>query len=645
MYMKKYIPISLYLFALFPLLLLAKVPTQKIVLISSLDSIIFPIIVSKEVDTSRPPKPHFTVSPPTVTSKNSVSVEIVGEANTQIIVNSRVVGTIGRTGKVMINLDTSGSSSMKYFTIVLKDSAGNTSESLVVSIEKKPTSPDEFSQTTYKGLNFYYEKMASTEYQLPQMSDEDFNALSATQKLQVAHTLLSTFFFGYSLETLQAKIDAGNFISTLQSALDEEMTDKGQLEESILDSAQATTILTRFYMMQHLDRYFVNNWIAYILTQTIMFSPANEILSTHTPDISNTYNRIVNMLAVNSGMRYMTYVHMMNQENWRRFRSPEDNGREMLEIYTLDNNDSHVPIAAKALQNWKLNQDSDTLEVSLNENREPLSLFGKIIYNGDDFYRELVKSEGFTYGVTLRLVEFFFPEKSQIKKERITSSIVQSKPESWRDILYQIVFSKEYLLHNSRAKSAEERFFSLSKIMEYKHNIKSFGNLKKNLEKMNQATMEYKLGKLERVPLDTLSFAYYHKYIREGVLLKISDTTKTDSYKSRYREGWSESFIADTHFSLDESDLDASLSSIVNYLFRTLISRDASQEELQLFKEHMFFEKNGNKLFVETFNIFSHPRQVERESALRKIHKKNIAIIVLDYLSRLEALYYQSEVK
>jgi hypothetical protein len=40
------------------------------------------------------------------------------------------------------------------------------------------------------------------------------------------------------------------------------------------------------------------------------------------------------------GMRYSTYLHMTSSDNWRRFRSPEDNGREMLEIYTLDFNDT-----------------------------------------------------------------------------------------------------------------------------------------------------------------------------------------------------------------------------------------------------------------------------------------------------------------
>jgi len=60
---------------------------------------------------------------------------------------------------------------------------------------------------------------------------------------------------------------------------------------------------------------------------------------------------MVTALNDQEGLRFITYKHMMSEDNWRRFRSPEDNGREMLEIYNLDFNDAHVPISAKALQN------------------------------------------------------------------------------------------------------------------------------------------------------------------------------------------------------------------------------------------------------------------------------------------------------
>ncbi len=518
-----------------------------------------------------------------------------------------------------------------------------------------PEENDPFNLAVYKGLHFYYNKLASSNYTLTQMTDETFNALTSSQKLQVAHTLLSTFFFGYPLKSLEEKIASKTFISSLKEALESDVTDKEWLEDHILDESkfrqysysyepQAITILTRFYAMKHLDKYFIHNWIAYILTQTIMFSPAYELESTHTPNISRVYNRLVTMLNVDSGMRYMTYVHMMSEDNWRRFRSPEDNSREMLEIYTLDSNDSHVPIGARALKNWKLNTDSDTLEVSLNENRIPLQLFSKTIYNGDDFYRELVKSDQFIYGVTSRLIHFFFPEKSSDKQEEIINAVVQSQPETWQDILYQIVFSETYLLHNTRAKSSLETFYSLSKTVHFKHRDNTFYYLKRSLENMHQASMKYKLGKLERVPQDTLSFAYYHKFVREEVLLKRSNPDVVNDYDSWSRAGWSDSFIAYENFDHDSNSDVESLDGFVHYLFKSIISREATKEELKLFRDHMIGPKDGKQLFYYDFNMFVTYDDAEKQLKKREERKRNITFIVLDYISRLDATYRQREV-
>ena len=513
---------------------------------------------------------------------------------------------------------------------------------------------DEFSRSQYRGLNFYYKNMPSSEYRLTQLPDASYNQLNETQKLQVADKLLSTLFFGYPLQEIQEKIASGSFIESVKSGLDVDKTDKEWLENYIIDEdifsqksyneQVAVDILTRFYAMEKLDSYFIKNWTAYILTQTIMFSPAYELESTHTPNIARVYNRLVNMLEVESGMRYITYVHMMSEDNWRRFRSPEDNGREMMEIFTLDMDDSHVPLAGQALKNWKLDRDSDTLVVSLNENRQPLSLFGTTIYNGDDFYREMAKSDLFTTGVTRRLVDFFFPNAAMEKRVQITNTIVSSSPETWQDILLQIVFSEEYLLNSSRAKSAEELFFPLAKKMNFKHRRATLHDFKYALEEMHQASMKYKLGKLKRVPLDTLSFANYHKYIREHIALKKSNPSKVDEYDAWDRQGWDESFIANENFNFDAGNEVASLNSLINYIFKATISRTASTAELALFREHMLVEEAGEQTLYSTFDMFRTNDDPVKQEKYREDNKRNIATIVLDYISRLSETYTLKEV-
>ena len=628
--------------------------TPKIVLIPAFDGIIIPIIIPKNIpDVLAPAKPSFQTSPPNSTFADTTNIVIKGEPGSKIFVNNKLFDTMGDNGSAIISLDTSGLERNIHFQITLKDNANNISDALVFTIQKILNPKFDI---VYKGLTLYQKNLDVDDYTLPQLTDTAFNALSNSKKLTIANTLLSTLFFGYPQKILEEKINSGSFISDIRQRLEEDRTDKAWLENYILDDdkfrqydrwaePQAINILSRFYAMHELDSYFLKNWIAYILTQTIMFSPAYELESTHTPNIANVYNRIVTFLNEESSMQYLTYVHMMSEDNWRRFRSPEDNGREMLEIFLFDQDDNHVPIAGKALQNWKLNTDSDTLEVSLNQNREPLSLFGTIITNGDDFYRELVKSERFTQGVTQRLVNFFFPQATDAKKNSLTQTIVSSHPKTWQDILMQIVFSEDYLLHNTRAKSMEENFFSLTKKMDYKHNKSTFYYLKESLEEMHQASMKYKLGKLQRVPLDTLSFAYYHKFLREEIFLRRSNINYINDYSAWSRQGWGKEFISTENFTLDENNPIASLESLINSLFQTFIYRDANNNELALFKSHMLYTDGGSPYLHWAFNLLDTYDDSQNQIKQRENRRANITQMVLDYLSRLETLYLQKEVK
>ena len=325
---------------------------------------------------------------------------------------------------------------------------------------------------------------------------------------------------------------------------------------------------------------------------------------------------------------------MISDDNWRRFRSPEDNGREMLEIFALDQNDAHVPIAAKALQNWSLNRDFDTLVIGLNENTTPLSLFNTTIYTGDDFYRELAKSSELQRGGVTRLVDFFFTDATATKKATIINSILQSNPKTWQDILKQIVFSKEYLLNTPRAKSAEELFFSLAKKSDFQLRNTTMHYFKSALENMRQASMKYKLGKLTRVPFDTLSFAYYHKYMREEVLLRYSNPQSVDNYAAWDRQGWSDTFLDNANFTYDYTDEIGSATSLINYLFTILINREANEEELNTFLNHFTYirESDQKRYFYSQFDIFASSESRER-------NKRQIATVVLDYISRLDTTY------
>ena len=534
---------------------------------------------------------------------------------------------------------------MKYFAlsiimILFFVACGESTESGKNFKNDSSRSSDDTKYThSYKGLKFYTKNLEFNQYALPQVDDATFDALSVENKLLVADKLLSTLFFAYPTGELKSRITSTTFISDLQTQLKEKKNSKNEIETTIKDrdlffhseysNDEVNNILARFYVMKDLDAFYINNWISYILTQTIMFSPAYELTSSHHPNTERVYNALVRNLQDGTTISYGTYLHVIGSDNWRRFRSPEDNGREMLEIYTLVFDDAKVPVAGKALQNWKLDRDSDTLVVGLNENEKPLSLFGSTIYNGYDFYRELVKSSAFKKGVITRVVDFFFTNSKAQTKKYISDTILASNPNSWRDILLQIVFSKAYLLESAHVKSAEETFFSLAKKMDYKHYNYTFVNFATALEEMHQATMKYKLGKLQRVPLDTLSFINYHKFIRESIMISRAHEDKLQNYTEYGSHGWKPGFIEESHFNLSADDAKASLYAFVHYLFESTILRKARPAELQLFQKH----------------ILKNDRQYNSGlSLLKDDERANVATLVLDYISRLDELYRYKKV-
>jgi len=502
----------------------------------------------------------------------------------------------------------------------------------------------------YKGLFYYQPEMPHTQYVLEQLSDADFNNLTLADRKKVADKLLATLFFGYPPQVLQQKITSGNFLCSIRQGLFTETNDMVWVENEIRNDDhyyhshwspnEIFDILARFYAMEHLDKHFLHNWISYTLTQTIMFSPAYELDSSHYPNVASVYNWLVLDMNEDVGMRYSTYMHMTSSDNWRRFRSPEDNGREMLEIYTFDLDDANVPKAATTLQSWYLDDDNDTLVIGLNQNTIPQDIFGTTVTTGFDFYRELVKSNGFTSGSVRRLVDFFFTDHDNVSKTHITDQIVASNPETWKDILLQIVFSKEFLLHTKRTKSAEELFYSLVRKLEYKHNKYGLYYFHYDLIDMNQASMKYKLGKLDRTPLDTLSFSYYHKYIRETILRKNVDCRH--DYENEYDEwesfGWRPQLLGNDRFIYLENDPEASLASFVSYLFELLIQRQPTHEEMEMFKADMLnAERDDYAEWDSDLDGFSNGyRYYRREYAARDI---------MDYISRLSELYTFQEVQ
>ena len=511
----------------------------------------------------------------------------------------------------------------------------------------------------------YAPAKAPSSYSLTQLSNSDFNALSDENKYVVADKLLSSMFFSYKSDELKSRIDSGSFISEIQSQLLQSLNDMGEVENeihnddryTISDSKPQNVILSRFWAMNELDEVYFNHWMSYILTQTILFSPAAELGTVSAPDAYGVYNRLYYDLEGEKSMRYSSFVHMASDENWRRFRSPEDNGREMLEIFALDGNDSNVPIAAQALKNWHLSKYTDTLVVTQDRNTEELSTLSDMRFkSGLEFYAALANSPEFTQGVTSRLVDFMFTDSTVEKKSEIVQTIVGSKPEAWADILKQILFSKEYLLHTQRVKSIEELAFPLMKKTSYNSYYRTFDTMTNYMDEMSQPSMKYKLGKLTRVPLDDISFAFYQTYLRNEIFRTRSldatlsynprtadNETKNSAYvmsdytNSRRRGISCEIFMSDENFQSVAEDYNATNANYVEYVFHAILNRAPTQDESQMLLAHISTSYYYKNLLYdraeEDYNTYIHYET-----------KYLINYLVFEYMIRLDELYFFKEV-
>jgi len=459
---------------------------------------------------------------------------------------------------------------------------------------------------------------------IERLTDDEYEALSAEQKYAVANKLMATLYKGISVKNFfiidggidnMRPMDNGDFISNLETQLSQPLEDRAEVLATIdetydFDSKRIHQQYPLAMLLEFpVSKDFFQLWMAYKLANTILFSPALELETTGYTDIQDIFYRLVSMMADEYSITEIVYEHMVSQENWRRFRSPEDNTREMMEIFLGRFEDEEVPKAAQACKNWYLTDDSQDyqLVIGFDENSEPQEILDTEVTSCYDFYWAVAEHPALIPRITSILVGIFLPDYSISEKERLVDDIVLVDPQTFDQIFSSIIFSKEYLLHAERPKEFEETFFNVAHRIEWYAFASFFKYVNStysspSLPNMRQASMTYKLGRPLQIPLDTLSFSYYHKLVREKLLID----RKTDDFND-YDGGWEAAFI----------DVELSGDDFIHYLFLSVLSRKASQTEL------------------EALNQVIELRGYNREE--KKMHR---AMIVMDYFSRLSELYY-----
>jgi len=472
------------------------------------------------------------------------------------------------------------------------------------------------------------------------LSEAEYSALTPEQQYQVANKLVGSFykgvpaidFFKFDDDISNLKVSGGKeFLSKTRAELSQTINNKERItEEGIPDKDGLVQALERRYDFNEerrptaeplaairefpISRDSFEIWMAYVLANTILFSPAQEIDSAGYIDVQRIHSGLVKAMSKDVSVRNIILTHMKSQANWRRFRSPEDNTREMIEIYLgLFDKDADVPKASIACKNWYLTSEFLDYELVidvLNENAVPQQVLGEWVTTCDDFYEVVAQHPLVITRITTFLADIFFPNITAETRAEIVTDIVAQNPVYFSDIFLAILFSREYLLNNERPKNFEETFFNIAERINWKNQTNFLNQLTNpdsgspNLHKMKQPSMSLKLGRFRNQPLDSLSFATFHEAVRERLLIANNPNSLWG--------GWDEEFVRD-------GDI-LSQDTFVHFLFLSVASRVASDEELTTLKT-VFDATNNSE---------------DRNDQTR---------IVFDYLSRLPELYYLNSIK
>ena len=506
------------------------------------------------------------------------------------------------------------------------------------------------------------------------LSQAEFNRLPPEEQYMVANKLLGTMFRGVPVEDFFV-LDAGmtnlqptstSFLTDTKNALAANMSnDEVLVYDTIIDGLDAEgnpdpdNAKYRFDTRSDLEsnrrakqlplarikeypisRDMFVHWMAYVLINTIMFSPAEEMESTDYTDIQNMYRFLVTSLEEGKSIRQIIRSNLPSLARWRVSRSPENHALEAYELYLglfeTEEDSYRGGIACKDLY---LTSEADGYLIRRTDypNTEPqLILENNYITTCDDLYDVIAGHPLIIPRVTEAILNYFVEVKGDNLDYRtqFINSIVASGPETFEDIFTAILFSKEYLLNIERPRSFEENLMPLLDTLKWDPATNA-GDMDDNifrrmteldsqmrLSNMGWDTMTYKIGRIPAVPLDGLSFANYHKALRERLL------RNNCAYRGGCNAGGDGLFL-DADDALLPSVEQMSASEYIDYLFMSVLFRKATAVE----------QTDLLALYGPAPGL-NYTEDVDGVTNVRSGRHDEIATITFDYISRLPEQYY-----
>lgn len=555
------------------------------------------------------------------------------------------------------------------------------------------------------------------------ISDQEYQSLSAVQKYQVASKLAASIYKGIPVEdffVLSSGLTSNprtteygdNYIAGFRQAIDTELDEETlhQVQRNIegLDENDNPNEDLRKYNFSRngqpkeepyalvsdypLSRNSFIAAMALFLSNTIMFTCAEEMESTNVNDCQKTYNYLVTELSKNSNVQTIVRGYLPSIMNWRIGRSGQNVGVEGLEeflgLFDRAKDADKVGVACRNIILLPEDQDYELSSTNF-PNTDPQVILqddtdgdgvgdsgGYFITTCDDFYNVVVSHPLLLPRVCEVISNYYLAERTLDDRLALCESIVANGANTFADLFKGIIFSDEYLLNTERVKGFDEFLLPILDTLRWDVRTNSWP-LNRNIFRyaatdegnplymgaMGWYTMTLKIGRLPNVPVDPLSFVEYHNALRQYVLMNSS------AYAGRrvsiddvdvYIPGLL--FMSDEELdpTLDDDDVEdsvvkpeiASLSprDYLSFLFLSILKRQPTSEEFNALIPYF-----GSDLIEaadihdqdddgDTTEIITVNRGYWRDDNGRPVMNEwafdDMARVTFDYISRLPETYY-----
>jgi hypothetical protein len=536
------------------------------------------------------------------------------------------------------------------------------------------------------------------------LNQNEFDALTADDQFVVANKVLSTMYRGLPMDEFfdlpqgltNPKVKYGSFIEDLQGKLANKLSSTELIQANNLTfdkdnefSSPAAYVgldtdnhphqLTMAKIQGYpISKDQLAHWMSYFLANTIMFSPAREMESSNKQDIDRVLSYLKANIYADASIRDTIRGWLNSLSRWRVSRSAENHALEMFELYLGIFNDTaeeqqNTINGGKACSAWLLTDNGDDYQLKkdpyIDEGIESVKVFDNFISTCAELYDLVAGHPLVIPRVTEVIVNYFLDGSTSQAKQALIQNIVNTGPVTFQDIFLPIIFSEEFLLNSVRPKTFEENMFGFLHSMSWSpragsgetdrfmmNRMLNSGRFDSGADigvhRMGWASMESKIGRTPFLPMDSLSFATYHKAIRESVLL---NNRAFDGRNHPERTDFTEAaepseppftiengafYIAGTENLKPELD-GISVHDFIDLVFLSALGRRATSEETEGFKQEGT-TRDYLRFYDEVLEL---RRSGGGDDEIYEYWVDDFAEIMLDYISRLPEFYYYRSVE